>query len=420
MADPIGPEHGITGDDLSSAFAKLQDLRIDYPFLRLVNDKRTLAEITTVAEKVRCKFHNLVVLGIGGSALGLRCMAGALLPPYYNLLDTKTRGGFPKLFVCDNIDPDNFGSLLKMLDWKDTCICVVSKSGKTTETMAQFYIIRDALIKKLSSSKWKENIVVITDPSQGPLRALATQEGLQNFSLPQDVGGRFSVLSSVGLFPAACVGMDINGLIGGAAEMAERCKALDIENNLAIKNACVHYVMDTVKHKPISVLMPYADSLALFSDWYSQLWAESLGKRGTGPTPVKALGATDQHSQLQLYMEGPLDKVITFIGVERFATKVTIPPTQTKEFDYLSGKDLSDVLKAEQTATTSALRQVGRPVITVTVPDITANTLGQLFMLYQIQTAVCGKLYGINPFDQPSVELGKRLTREILNRSSSL
>jgi glucose-6-phosphate isomerase len=420
MADSVGPEHGITGDELNTAFAKVQDLRIDYPFLKLVNDKRTLADIATSAEKVRCRFHNLVVLGIGGSALGLRCLAGALLSPYYNLLDTKARGGFPRLFVCDNIDPDNFATLLKIIDWKETCVCVISKSGKTTETMAQFYIIRDVLLKKLSSSRWKEHVVVITDPSQGPLRALAVQEGLQNFSLPQDVGGRFSVLSSVGLFPAACVGMDIGGLIGGATEMAERCKTADIESNLAVKNACVHYVMDTVKRKPISVMMPYSDSLALFADWYAQLWAESLGKRGMGPTPVKAVGATDQHSQLQLYMEGPPDKVITILGAERFALKAPIPATQTKDFDYLSGKDLCDVLKAEQTATTQALKTMRRPVVTVTVPQVSANTMGQLFMLYQIQTVVCGKLYGMNPFDQPGVELGKKLTREMLNRNSGV
>jgi glucose-6-phosphate isomerase len=167
-------------------------------------------------------------------------------------------------------------------------------------------------------------------------------------------------------------------------------------------------------------MMPYSDSLALFADWYAQLWAESLGKRGMGPTPVKAVGATDQHSQLQLYMEGPPDKVITILGAERFALKAPIPATQTKDFDYLSGKDLCDVLKAEQTATTQALKTMRRPVVTVTVPQVSANTMGQLFMLYQIQTVVCGKLYGMNPFDQPGVELGKKLTREMLNRNSGV
>lgn len=417
MESAIGFGNGITNAELDAVIQKASDIRLDFPFLKLPYDKKTAADISTAAELVRCKFQNLVVLGIGGSALGLRCLAQALLPPYYNLLDTKARGGAPRLFVCDNIDPDYFGALLKILDWKGTCINVISKSGRTTETMAQYYIIKDILIKKLGSRRWKEHVFVTTDAQSGPLRAIATQEGLQGFTVPQDVGGRFSVLSAVGLLPAASVGIDITGLLEGAAGIADSCRTAGAKDNPAIVNAAVHYIMDKNKKKPISVMMPYADSLALFADWYAQLWAESLGKNNGGPTPVKSVGATDQHSQLQLYMEGPNDKVTTIIGVEKYRMNVPVSNDVAKDFAYMAGRDLGAVLRAEQAATVQALRQVQRPVVTVTLPQISPQTLGQLFMLYQIQTAVTGKLYGINPFDQPGVELGKKLTREILNKS---
>nr|HPQ81811.1 glucose-6-phosphate isomerase [bacterium] len=177
--------------------------------------------------------------------------------------------------------------------------------------------------------------------------------------------------------------------------------------------------LDTKKGKPISVMFPYSDSLTLFSDWYAQLWAESLGKGGKGQTPVKALGATDQHSQVQLYMEGPADKVLTFIGVDEFR----IPSSETRieevteSFGYLKGHDLGSIIRAEQMATAQALAKAGRPNLTVSLPRVDAHHMGELFMAYEIATALAGALYDINPFDQPGVELGKVLTREMLTKA---
>lgn len=415
MADSIGNEHGITNEELSKALAKAKEINLDFAFLRLPLDKKTVTQIHNTADSVRCKFQNLVILGIGGSALGLRSLAQALLPPYFNLLDSKVRGGGPKLFVCDNIDPDYFGALLKITDWRSTCVNVISKSGRTTETMAQFYIIRDILIKKLGPRKWKEHVIITTDPTSGPLRTIATQDEITSFNVPQEVGGRYSVLSAVGLLPAACVGIDINALLVGASDMVERCKTSGADSPAHV-NGAIHYLMDTLKKKPISIMMSYADSLSFFADWYAQLWAESLGKNGVGPTPVKATGVTDQHSQLQLYMDGPNNKVITVLGMEKFETKVPIPTNVAKDFAYLGGRDLGEVIHAEQTATIKALHQVSRPVVNVTLPEVSPHGMGELLMMYQIQTALTGKLYGINPFDQPGVELGKKLTREILSR----
>lgn len=413
-AEAVGAENGVAESDIKALSRRISDVKVHVPFLSLPNDTRLQEECLKAADSVRCRFQNLVVLGIGGSALGLRALLNALLPPYFNFLDSKARGGAPRIFVCDNIDPDDFSALLKLLDWRSTCVNIISKSGKTLETAAQFYVIKDLLIKKMGSKRWKEHVIVTTDGVDGPLRTMVTLEHLKSFAIPEKVGGRYSVLSAVGLFPAACVGIDIKELCSGASSAVTQCSGKSIEENSALKNAAFHYILDTVKKKNISVMMPYSSSLSLFADWYLQIWAESLGKDGFGQTPVKALGATDQHSQLQLYMDGPNDKVVTFVQVEKFGSSVSVPGDVEVDFSYLAGKDLGQILRSEAKATAKALVSNKRPSITVTLPEISPCVMGELLMMYQIQTAIAGQLYGIDPFNQPSVELGKKLACEIL------
>ena len=426
MSDRVGGEHGLTSGDIKSLSAlvlgahnKFQQWRSskDALFYDVVFDNKIVEGISEKADEVAERFENIVVLGIGGSALGLKCAAGALLPPFSNLKDNIGRGRKPKLFVCDNIDPESFAGLLDFVNLEETCFVVISKSGKTTETAAQFFIVLARLQKELKGS-WREHLVIITDPESGELRPFAKKEKIATFAIPPKLGGRFSVLSPVGLFPAACVGMDIEGLLAGAQTMHKRSAGQNLEDNPAYQIGGYHYWMTAKKQKPISVMMPYSDALALTADWYSQLWAESLGKKGLGQTPVKALGATDQHSQVQLYMEGPNDKVFTFVGADQFrvpasATKIT---ETMGSFDYLLGHNLGGILDAEQSATTTALAKASRPSMTVSFPIIDAHHLGEFFMAYEIATAFAGALFGINPFDQPGVELGKVLTREILSR----
>ncbi|HQG13661.1 MAG TPA: glucose-6-phosphate isomerase, partial [bacterium] len=257
-----------------------------------------------------------------------------------------------------------------------------------------------------------------TDPKSGELRPMVEKEGITSFAIPPKLGGRFSVLSPVGLFPAACVGIDIENLVAGAREMAKRCCSPDLKSNPAYALGGYHYILDTEKKMNISVMMPYSDALSLASDWYVQLWAESLGKAGRGQTPVKALGATDQHSQVQLYMEGPSDKVFTFLYVEKFSSRneETIVEEPSEAFSYIKERTLSEILNAECEATIGALTKMNRPSMKISFPNVDALHLGEFFMLYQIATAFAGALYGINPFDQPGVELGKILTREILTK----
>jgi glucose-6-phosphate isomerase len=425
FADSIGEQHGLKQSDVEGlhdkakkSHEKLSETRArgDIGFYDLPNDKANAEQILEVKKLICSRFENLVVLGIGGSALGVRCLENALLPPYYNMLPARGRRGCPRLFVCDNVDPDAFEPLLEILDWKQTCINVVSKSGRTTETISQFFMTKDILVRKFGGEKWRDHVIVTTDPNTGPLRRIAREEKLRSFSVPVNVGGRFSVLSSVGLLPAACAGVDIKALLDGAADAAKAYSEFDLENNPVYMNAVIHYLYDTLKSVRISVMMPYSSLLEKFSDWYAQLLAESLGKEGKGPTPVKAVGVTDQHSQLQLYMEGPRDKVLTILGVEQFERNTTLQKNLPEPFEYLSSHSLSEILKAEERATSNSLKEAGRPHLSLTMKKVDEYGLGALLMAYQIQIAYMGMLYDINPFNQPGVELSKKLTKEILSK----
>ncbi len=425
VADAVGSASGLTKGELEElqqlstrAHATLQEWRKteDAIFYDIVFADQPIDEMIKKAEQVSRDFKNVVVLGIGGSALGLRAASQALLGPFWNAMDATARGGLPRLFVCDNVDPDTFSSLLSIANPSETCFCVISKSGKTTETASQMFVVLERL-KAAVGNKWKDHLVIITDPKAGELRPLADAEGIASFAIPPKLGGRFSVMCPVGLFPAACVGMDICALLDGAREMAKACSGTSPDTNPAYFIGGSHFMLDERKKKAISVMMPYSDGLSLASDWYAQLWAESLGKNGKGQTPVKAVGATDQHSQVQLYMEGPNDKVFTFLGVENFPkSRDTVVKNAFGSFGYLENRDMAEIIRAEQTATTNALAKMERPSLTITFPQVDAYHLGQFFMLYEIATAYAGALYGINPFDQPGVELGKKLTKEILTR----
>ncbi len=422
LAENIGKEHGITKAEWNAheaAFAKAHATmaswreRKDAIFLEMPREQGMVEAFEEKAKQVRERFDDVVVLGIGGSALGLSCLARATLAPYYNMLSHDERGGTPRLFVCDNIDPESISALFAMLDPRKTFVNVISKSGGTTETMSQFAIARKWLDDAVGGA-WKEHVLASTDPTSGKLRAFVRDEGVDSFDIPPKLGGRYSVLSAVGLFPAACVGIDIGEVVSGAGSMAHACGHADVTENPGYRIGATTFVLSMKKGKFVTVMMPYADRLALFGDWYAQLWAESLGKEGKGQTVVKSLGATDQHSQLQLFMEGPNDKFITFVGTTSFADEGFRIEEPFPSFEYLKGLTLGEILSAERQATARALAQVGRPTMTVTLDRVSPESLGELFMAYEVACAYAGALMGINPFNQPGVELGKKLTREIL------
>jgi glucose-6-phosphate isomerase len=395
-------------------------------FFELPDALTVVDEIERFANGVGQAFENVVVLGIGGSALGTVALKTALLKPYWNELDEEGRDFFPRLYVLDNPDPSTFGAFLDHIDLRSTLFNVVSKSGGTAETMSQLMIVRGRLEAELGDG-YRGHLVFTTDPENGVLRRLSREESIAVLPVPANVGGRYSVLSAVGLFPAAMVGIPIRELLDGAREMVERCQNPRLAENPAALFAALQYLADTEKSAPIQVMMPYDDRLRDVADWFRQLWAESLGKRSnrageevhSGPTPVRALGATDQHSQVQLYVEGPFDKTITFLLELGRQEDLEIPRIyeSVQELGYLGGHTLGELLAVEKEATEAALTQRGRMNMSLEITDLNARSLGQLLMLLQIATVYAGGFYGVDPLDQPGVELGKHLTYGILGRT---
>lgn len=394
-------------------------------WMNLGYSEETIWYVKEYASMVQGRFDNILVLGIGGSALGAMAVTEALLKPYWNLLSEEQRNGFPKIFFLDNIDPDTINGLLDILDLKRTLVNVITKSGSTAETMSQFMIVKNRLEEELGSN-YRYNIVATTDKQTGILCQISQQEGYKMFIIPDDVGGRFSVFSAVGLLPFALVGIDIDSMMSGVKDMDLALKNTDINQNIAAQNALIHYLLDTSKGKNISVMMPYSSRLKYVSDWFIQLWAESLSKEvnnsgetvNIGPTPLKALGATDQHSQIQLYNEGPNNKIINFIRVENFDTQLDIPKIfEYTGIGYLGGKTINDLMNAEADSTKVALTDYKRPNITISVEKVDAYNIGQLLYMLEIQTAITGELYGINPFNQPGVEQAKNYTYALMGRA---
>ena len=432
MQDILG-EKGISHEQLVSlvpfatdAHAKVESKRgqgmqgwMDSPY----NQDDVVARINEVASKVRQNCENFVVLGIGGSALGPIAVFTALKHLYYNELPRSVRKG-PRFYVIDNVDPERMNALFDIIDIENTVFNVITKSGATSETMSQYLIIMDMLTKKLGD-KAKDRIIATTSETKGNLIKLANQLELETFFIPEGVGGRFSELCPVGLLPAAVIGIDIAELLRGAREMDEKCKSANISDNPALAIALLQYI--SMKNgKNIGVMMPYADSLKYIADWYCQLWAESLGKEvdldgnivNVGQTPVKSLGVTDQHSQVQLYNEGPFDKVITFLEVDNFRSECQIPHgcEQFPDVNFLCGHSLNELMTKELHATRYALTQRGRANYTISMDVVNEYNIGALLYLMQLQTAYAGAMFNIDAYNQPGVEGGKNATYALFGR----
>jgi len=376
---------------------------MDLPF-------QEITPLLDMGNHIRSQFRHFLLIGIGGSALGAETLAHTLW--HIRPCD------MPAFHVLDNVDPVKTREVLGRLDPRETCFCVVSKSGSTAESMANFLVILEWLKDAVGEDGARERVIFITDPYKGGLRDLAKEEGYCALAIPPNVGGRFSVLSAVGLLPAVVLGLNVEGLLRGASLALRVCRTRGLDSNPAWIIAGLHYLHCTLGKKGISVMMAYHERLTTFVDWYRQLWAESLGKGGKGQTPVKAVGAVDQHSQIQLYNEGPKDKIITFLRVESFSSDIEIPSLYPDKpaLAYLGGHSLGELMNKELVGTASALAKRGVPSVTISMPQVDELNLGALFMVYEMATALTGHLYGINPFDQPGVEEGKRLTYGLMGR----
>jgi glucose-6-phosphate isomerase len=419
VSSNIGAKNGIPDELFAMQNGKLQQILAtleqkrksdELGFFQLFNtvDTKTIQEYV---RQTAGRFEDIVVIGIGGSSLGNRTLHQALNHP------SISKGKhFPRVHVCDNIDPDAMAAIFHdVKSLQTTQFQIVTKSGSTAETLANFMIAYQTL--KNAKLNAADQIVAITDPASGDLLKLAKQEGFKTFPVPPNVGGRFSVLTPVGLLSAAYTGIDIDAILKGAQKMSERCWNQNLKDNPAALIAFILTYLCDQRGKFNVVFMPYAARLKSFALWFCQLWAESLGKQGKGQTPIATEGAADQHSQIQLYMEGPEDKVLQFLRVQEPLSDYTLAcDLSADSINYLKGKSLQQLFLAEQTATATALARAGRPNFTIEIDRITEENLGALFYVFEFATAIAGEIWGINAFDQPGVEEGKRLTYAMMER----
>ncbi|MEE8413838.1 MAG: glucose-6-phosphate isomerase [Dehalococcoidales bacterium] len=436
MSDFIGPDRGITRQEIDELTPRATAISANIEsnraagklgFYQLPYDMEAASQVSGIAALFQGKCDDFVVLGIGGSALGGTALFRALCRPQHNLVSQADRDGSPRVFFLDNVDPSTFKSVLDLINPERAVFNVITKSGTTTETISQFLIIRQMLIERVGEAAVRQHLVVTTGVGEGKLRTIAERAGYPLLPIPENVGGRFSVLSPVGLFPAAMFGVDIPELLAGARHMDERCRTNQLWQNPAYLCGALHYLADVRKGLNIAVMMPYSDALLQLACWFRQLWAESLGKAETtsgqvvnvGQTPVVALGVTDQHSQLQLYSEGPFNKLITFLLVENTPEEVIIPPQpeQGEGFSYLEGHSFNELMKIESQSTMLALAKAGRSNMSLTLPEINPFTLGQLLFLLEAQTVFTGGLYDIDPMNQPGVEASKQYIYGMMGRS---
>jgi glucose-6-phosphate isomerase len=433
MLSEVVKDTGSTQDELKGMQEQMLNMRKQYftqtkqplGFMQLPYDIATRTLIEEKAQHYMAHFDTLVVLGIGGSDLGARAVISALRHPYANFMDG--REGMRVFFLGGNTDPCEVKETIQLLDLSRTAINVISKSGDTVETMSTFIYLRDLLIQEVGYDAHKKHIIATTDADKGTLRTIVEREGYDSLIVPNNVGGRFSVLSTVGLFPIACAGISIGELLAGAQAY---CETFYKQNEQTLHQteifAALHYLGYTRHGQNVHVLLPYSNHMRETGFWFRQLWAESLGKKDdlsgkevfVGPTPVAALGATDQHSQFQLYYEGPFDKVFTFIKVEDIECEVVIPGAyqDITGVAYMKDKKLGDILHAELIGSALALAERRRPNGCIVMPARTPFYVGQLLQFFEVATAYMGGFLHINTYDQPGVELGKMNAYALMQR----
>lgn len=387
------------------------------------NQAEIIQRIIKLGKEINQNYKYFVVLGIGGSALGSKALFAACKHLKYNELSDEKRGGV-KFYVEDNVDPDRMQSLFDVIDVKQTVFHVITKSGNTVETISQFMIVLDMLKKELGDN-YKKNIIITTDKEKGNLKKIADEHAFETFVVPDGVGGRFSIFCPVGLLSAAVLNIDIEAMLCGAKDMDKICTKPSLWENPAYFYAFA-YTAAMRRGVNISVLLPYADALQPTAEWYCQLWAESLGKRvdnsgntvNFGQTPVRTIGVTDQHSQIQLYNEGPFDKIITFIEVENFKNTVEIPKIDINMYDadYLFNKTLNTLISAELSATIHAVTKNGKMNNKITISELNEYTFGALIFFFEMATAAAGEFLEIDAFNQPGVEEGKIATFALMGK----
>ncbi len=389
---------------LSSAFTALKQRKnkTAVPLLALPARTADISALTALSAEIRKNCRHVVAVGAGGSGLSGRALA-ALAP-----------ASATTLHFLETIDPDAIGALLHAYDTTATHFIIISKSGTTAETLAQFYVLLDQVKNKHGALPLAKHFTIITAAGDNPLRVAAKEFGITVLDHDADIGGRFSALTNVGLLPAALAGLDIARLRRGAQSVVDELDKAQTPADCQPALGAALQMAFIEKGCNITVMLPYAERLSGFSSWYRQSWAESLGKGGKGSTPIRAVGTTDQHSQLQLYLDGPRDKLFHLITVKRAGTGQLLHVPGTKDLAYLRGKTTGDIMAAEQKATLETLTKNQCPVRWFDLDALAEEHMGALLMHFTLEIIFMAGLLKVNPFDQPAVEESKRLAREYL------
>ncbi len=404
--DPGGYEATLADTAPALAALAAQRAKGELPLLAYAEKHDDLPRLAEIAAEYRERFSDVLVWGTGGSSLGARtlCALAGSRP-------------CPRLRFLENVDPHSLESDLAAADPATTGVLVVSKSGGTLETVAQCLVVFDWLSRAMGEDGARERVTAIVEPGNSPLRRFVARHGLRCLDHDPGLGGRFSVFSLVGLLPALIAGLDAQAVRSGAAEVLDAALVAETpEASAPAVGAALSVALARQSDVAMTVLLVYADRLAELALWYRQLWAESLGKQGRGTTPLRALGTVDQHSQLQLYLDGPADKMFTLLTVPASGAGPRIEAALATDagLDYLAGRTIGDVFDACAEATAETLIGHGRPVRRIRLRRIDERTLGGLMMHFMLETIVAARLLGIDPFDQPAVEDGKRRARQRL------
>lgn len=417
LARAITPTYGITDQDytdLRTVMAKhveqFQREREDggHAWAEDFRNRRMADRCREIAQRVKAeRIQTVVWIGIGGSGLGPRVLQEAFEGPTT-----------VEFLVLDTIDPAPLSLYLSVLDWTRTLVVVVSKSGNTLETMSAFFLCWEQL-KNANKRKAASRVVAITDPKKGPLRAFCLEHGIEGLPIPKDVGGRYCIFTPVGLLTLALLDGDLDAYLRGAATMDERCRSVRLEENPAALLAATQFVLQTRRGCMVRVIMPYAHRLQSLGRWNQQLVAESLGKsEAQNPLPLAAVGTQDQHSLLQQWMEGPRKHWHLFIR-EMEKADLRVPGPLPAPFTFFGGKPFGELLDACYLGTAGALTAAKRPHTTLEIDRVDADHIGQLFTLFLTETVLLGKLYRIDPYGQPGVELGKTIAKQVLEEGDA-
>lgn len=374
-------------------------------FINMLKDGELVEQCEAMIDKIAWA-ETLVVIGIGGSDLGSRAIQNALQgfsPP------------MKVIFTGDTTDPTELDRLHKQLNLQTTIFNVVSKSGGTIETISNYLYWKNEMRKV--ADNWADHFIFTTEPKSGLLFQEAQEYDIEILPIPSDVGGRFSVLSPVGLFPALAMGIEAGDLVDGASSVLTDF-VRNSEDSIACELAWQQFTL-LQQGIPTVVMMPYSIKLNEFARWFRQLWAESLGEAGRGVLPIQSYGPADQHSQLQFYVEGPVIASCLFLKVLDHQSEYKLEGVDIEEYNYLEGKTFAEIINAELYATAHSLHKIGRPSATLEVDKVDATNLGELFMTFELAVVLLGYMLDMNPFDQPGVEESKKLIKQKLQTINS-